>query len=787
MICMKTVGLSKTFLVWIGLAFFAIVVAKTVLSYSHVQRLKIDFARKHAQTLNTFMEVHRNYYQQLYIDKIIPLHEETVIGLPAFSASPISEKFSQQNSLKIKVKTVSDNPRNPKNQADFSEMEAITSFRDHPAQKEYFYPADTLYQYATPLKIEPRCLRCHGEKEDAPLFIQQRYDHAYGYKLGELRGIISVQVPAKEIDHYFLAQFLVTLAYDVGTLSVVFGILYALMGYFRRLNLRLEDEIRKQTADLRHTNALFKSYKEAMDQSSIISKANVKGIITYINNNFARISGYTLDEAIGKTHNIVRHPDTPIDMFRKIWETITAQKVWKGVLANRSKEGETYWVDMAIIPILDEHKQTVEYIAVRHDVTELIHQREILASIAYTHPLSGLPNRVKLLEEIGKSSYRSVALFDLDKFSQINDVYGQNIGDKLLLKISIYLNRYCESKPAYYLYHLSGDEFAIVDASKETTHFLTDMLELSGMINQWHVLIDSYELLPKITVGISFESDQLLSTADMALKLAKKNKQNLFLYTSDLSLSTTYSENLRWIRVIENALTEDRFVVYYQKIIDNTSMNGEKYEALIRMIDPDGGIISPFYFLEISKHSKQYDAITRTVIKKTFKLFETMSGKCSINLTLEDILNLNLRTYLVEMLETHRIGDKLIFELVESEGIDNFDTVIDFIEMVKGYGCQIAIDDFGTGYSNFEYLMRLKADYIKIDGSIIKKLTTDSNAQAVVKAIVFFAQECGMKTIAEFVENEAIYTKVVEYGIDYSQGYYFSQPEPIEERSKMGI
>jgi EAL domain-containing protein (putative c-di-GMP-specific phosphodiesterase class I) len=129
------------------------------------------------------------------------------------------------------------------------------------------------------------------------------------------------------------------------------------------------------------------------------------------------------------------------------------------------------------------------------------------------------------------------------------------------------------------------------------------------------------------------------------------------------------------------------------------------------------------------------------------------------------------------MLERYKIGSRAVFEIVESESIENFEEVEDFIVQVKSYGCKVAIDDFGTGYSNFEYLMKLKADYIKIDGSMIKDIDTSLNAQIVVSTIVSFAKKMGIKTIAEFVENESILNKVKELGVDYSQGYYFSQPK----------
>lgn len=775
---MKTTLISKRLLIFIGISIAIAIIIKTIINYTNTRDQQQNFAKKQAQTLNTFMLVHRNYYINLYFNKTIPINQETLAGLPAFSAFPIAEQFSHENIMRIRVQTVSDRARNPKNKADSTELEAMNYFRKNSKAKEYFIDAGNYYQYATPLFIQPTCLKCHGKKEDAPDFIQNRYAQAYDYHVGDLRGLVSIKVPKNEINHYFMGEFLKSFVYDAILLLIIFGLLYYLIRYFKGLASSMEQEIDERGHDLRHTNALFKSFIDAMNESSIVSKSDLKGNITYVNDNFTRISGYSIDEVIGKPHNILRHPDTPKEVFREIWGTIQSKRFWKGIFQNRTKNGNTYWIDATIMPILDEYNEIVEYVAIRHEITELIEQREVLRKIAYTHPLTNLPNRTRLIEDLALGSYQSIALFDLNRFSQINDVYGQDIGDKLLVKIGDYLRN---AAADYSLYHLNGDEFAILDDTNNSKLFIEKIQNIVIALNTWRFTISLYEIMPNISAGIASNSTHILSDADIALKLAKKKHKDCMVYDPSLSLDQKYADNLKCITDIENALLEDRFLVYYQKIIDNKTHSDKKHEALVRMISSDGKILSPFYFLDVSKQSKQYDAITRVVIKKVFHQFATMDGWCSINLTIEDIVNPELRQHLIESILMHGIGPKLIFELVESEGIENFDTIIDFIDTIKGYGCRIAIDDFGTGYSNFEYLMRLKADFIKIDGSIIKNILTDPNAQAVIKAIVFFAKECGIQTIAEFVETEEIYNAVCAYGIDYSQGYYFSKPAPIEE------
>lgn len=189
----------------------------------------------------------------------------------------------------------------------------------------------------------------------------------------------------------------------------------------------------------------------------------------------------------------------------------------------------------------------------------------------------------------------------------------------------------------------------------------------------------------------------------------------------------------------------------------------------------DSKPISPIHFLGVAKQTRQYASITQTMIYQAFELFKDKDIHFSINLSILDILEPQTTSYILQMLQEYNIGSRVIFEIVESESIDNFDGITDFIREVKKYNCKIAIDDFGTGYSNFEYLIKMQADYLKIDGSLIKNLNKDKNALLIVSTIVDFSKKLGMKTVAEFVENEEIFEIVKSIGVDYSQGYYFSE------------
>jgi EAL domain-containing protein (putative c-di-GMP-specific phosphodiesterase class I) len=289
--------------------------------------------------------------------------------------------------------------------------------------------------------------------------------------------------------------------------------------------------------------------------------------------------------------------------------------------------------------------------------------------------------------------------------------------------------------------------------------------------------IKGKEIYIQISYSISFEEkDTLKKTANMIKKYAKTNK-DVVIYDKNLEIEKIYEKNIMWTTKLKKAFENDNIVPYYQAIFNIKTNKIEKYEALVRLIDEDGIAISPYYFLDIAKKSKQYLKLTKRVIKKSFEYFKDKNFEFSINLTLEDIKSKSISTYILDMLVEYNIASKVVFEIVESEGIEDFVEVNSFIDKVRELGCQIAIDDFGSGYSNFEYLIKLNADYIKIDGSLIKDILINKNSEEIVITLVDFARRQGLKTIAEFVSNKDIFEKVKDLGIDYAQGYYISEPK----------
>lgn len=530
----------------------------------------------------------------------------------------------------------------------------------------------------------------------------------------------------------------------------------------------------KEFKKLKKENHILKQYNEATKDSNIISTSDLKRNITYVNDKFCEVSLYAYEEVIGKPHSIVRGEEDD-EIFQQLWETIKNKKVWYGVLKNRKKNGEFYWVNINIRPILNEKDEIIEYVAIRHEITDLVLKTEELKRNLRLDSLTNIGNRYKLIEDVSKSVNPCISILDIVSFSDVNDFFGYKTGDNVLKIVARKIEELLIDKENYKVYRDHSDTFCIVAQNEDRDKFIKNIDEISKTIAKVPIVIKSRELYVQLSYVFSFESkENLLETANIIKRYSHANK-NIIIYDKALELEKDYEKNIFWTLKIKKALDEDKIVPYFQAIYNLKTNKIEKYEALVRLIDGNN-VISPYYFLDISKKSKQYLQLTKTMIEKTFEYFKDKDFEFSINLTFEDIKSEYISSFIIELLKKYKIGHRVVFEIVESEGIDSFRKINEFFVIIREYGCKIAIDDFGSGYSNFEYLAKLNVDYIKIDGSLIKDILINKSSQNIVSMLVNFAKGQKVKTIAEFVSNKDILNKVRELGIDYVQGYYIKEP-----------
>ncbi|WNL34336.1 EAL domain-containing protein [Arcobacter cryaerophilus gv. pseudocryaerophilus] len=536
--------------------------------------------------------------------------------------------------------------------------------------------------------------------------------------------------------------------------------------------------------DLKHSYNFLLEYKKAIDESSIVSKTDKNGLITFVNKKFCEISGYEEDELIGKSHNIVRHPSMTKEFFNNLWKTITNKEIFKGVIVNKKKNGLVYYVDTTIIPILDENKNIEEFIAIRHDITKVYEQKKLIEE-QFIDELTLLPNRQKLLKDLKDNKIQKIAMININSFRDINNFYGFEAGDLVLKKLSQILLDKISTNINLDLYRVANDVFAICtknkDNLKEIRDICTNIIEYFSL---HPILINNNSFYLSISIGVarnckdSAVQNNLLSKAEYALRMAKKRDISILFLDENIELYNKLKENKKLIEELKNALISNNLLIYGQKLINNISKK-EKYEILMRVKLEDGSILTPYSFLKEAKKAKLYLGMTRMLVKKACEYFKGKDIDFNLNLTLEDIKDQYTMDFIVNAMEKTNTAKQITFEIVESEGIESFTEVSNFIKKAKKLGCKIAIDDFGTGYSNFEYIIKLDVDYIKIDGSLIKNINTDNNLYLTVQTIVGFAKALNIKTVAEFVHNEEVLNCVKDLDIDYSQGFFIDEPKEL--------
>ena len=410
---------------------------------------------------------------------------------------------------------------------------------------------------------------------------------------------------------------------------------------------------------------------------------------------------------------------------------------------------------------------------------------EELSKRYYNDELTGLPNRVKLLEDIKNEKPEGLLLIDIKGFSTINDFYGMKIGDKVLIAITNFLETLIQNGNRFY--KISADQFIYLETQKEIVDHEFNEEKVRKMMTTIEntpirvAVSDNSDIDINIYVSVvlvnNIEEDNILELADMTLHYAKDTRQAFLQYSPELKLTEKFEKDLAGVNMVKSALEEDRLIAYYQPIIKSY---GNSYECLVRIQDGDR-VISPFFFLDAVTKTKYYSQLTQRMIEKSFQFFSKHDVTFSINLSFDDIEDTELVNFLQKKMVEYKVEKQLILEILESENIVDFTLIRNFIHAMQAQGVQIAIDDFGSGYSNFTYLLELKPDYIKIDGSLIKDIATVEESYILVRTITNLAHELGIKVVAEYIENEAIYNKAKRLYIDGYQGYFLGAPNSSME------
>lgn len=410
--------------------------------------------------------------------------------------------------------------------------------------------------------------------------------------------------------------------------------------------------------------------------------------------------------------------------------------------------------------------------------------RELQAS--YTDELTGLPNRVRLQRDLQTREGAALFILNLDRFNQINSLLGTACGDHVLLVVAARLASLRRGVESRTIYRLPGDEFALLTSPESQSAIEELAADMRTLVTDQRVYWENQPLTLDASVGVAIRqerrandpADQLISQATTAILRARQQGRHQLLYDPLVGIEETFENNLNWANRLKEAIDEERLIAWFQPIHDNQLDRVTKFECLVRMVEGNGDVISASRFVDIANKLRLNRTLTAVMLEQCFREFSGREEEFSLNLSYGDIAHQPTVKRILDALDRSGIGDRVIFEILESDGIANYDEIRSFIEQVKPYGCRIAIDDFGTGYSNFAHLLSLHVDFIKIDGSLIRHLHEDQTAFLVTRGIVQFARSLNIRTVAEFVHNEQVQARVKELGIDFSQGEYFGMARP---------
>ncbi|MDD2699518.1 MAG: EAL domain-containing protein [Arcobacteraceae bacterium] len=522
---------------------------------------------------------------------------------------------------------------------------------------------------------------------------------------------------------------------------------------------------------------ILQQYKDLIDENIIVSKANIKGIITFVNDKFCQISGYTKEELLGKPHSILRHEDVDASVFKDMWDTIkTKKRTWTGQVKNKRKDGRAYYVDAIVSPILDQNGEIIEYIALRYDVSDMINAKRLLA------------------DELKKIKNPLLVMVQIEGYESLENFYGKEITSIIENKFAMHLLDYCPVGCVFpKVYQLDNGIFAMVKDLEDSVVLseanIMQLKKFQQNIKDGVLKFGTYEYDLNVILSYGNRSEFIYEDVLIGLKKAIQFKKE-FMYADSFTLQEKEKakQNLHTINMIKKAIDSKNIKSYFQPIVNTKTGKIDKYESLVRLQNDDGQILSPFFFLETAKDGKYYHQITEAIVENSLNMLRKTDKEISINLSTLDIEDVDLRNKIITLITMNSdIAPRLVLELLEDEEVNDFNVVIDFISLVKIFGVKIAIDDFGAGHSNFERLLSFQPDILKLDGSLIKNIHQNKYSRDIVETIKMFADKQNLKTVAEFVSCKEVYDIVKEIGIDYLQGYYLGEPNKLLASEALNI
>lgn len=545
--------------------------------------------------------------------------------------------------------------------------------------------------------------------------------------------------------------------------------------------------------DLRRAASVFSNASEGI----VITDA--RGRILDVNDAYTTITGYHRDEAIGHNADILQSDFHDPVFYETLWERLQHNGHWEGEIVNRHKNGHSYIEQLSINAVVDEQGQTQSYIGLFYDITPQKEHEKQLQHIAHYDALTELPNRLLFSDRLQQgmrhahrqNNHLAVVYIDLDGFKEINDRYGHDMGDKLLIEMARRMKQVLREGDT--IARLGGDEFVAVFNDLLSPESCKPLLERILKSIAAGVKIDGKLLSVTASLGVTFypgnesEPDQLLRQADQAMYQAKLQNKNCYHFFDPIQDRSMKGRHER-IERLQQALLNNEFVLYYQPKVNMRSGEMVSAEALIRWQHPEKGLLPPLAFLpDIEDHSLDIELGNWVINNALQQLAEwQQSGlniSISVNISAQQLQAVDFPQQLHILLNSHPTvnPENLELEILESSALQDLQHVSQIMDSCSELGVKFALDDFGTGYSSLTYLRTLPVTVLKIDRTFVNEMLNHSEDMAIIKGVIGLANAFQRRLVAEGVETPEQGESLLQMGCEVAQGFGIAHPMPAEK------
>jgi diguanylate cyclase (GGDEF)-like protein/PAS domain S-box-containing protein len=525
------------------------------------------------------------------------------------------------------------------------------------------------------------------------------------------------------------------------------------------------------------------------------------GLIVEVNDAFCHDTGYARDEVLGHLPNILMSSRQGHELMASIQTDLKRRDCYQGEVWGRRKTGESFPALLAISSVRNRFGKIQNYVAVFNDITPLRTKQERLEHLANYDALTDLPNRILLADRLSQAmtacrrqkQILAVLYLDLDGFKKINDTYGHDIGDELLVAVSHVMRHMMRDGDT--LARIGGDEFVAILVNVRTTYYCEQLVERILSACEKPVIIRDHEFNISASIGVTMypqsdgktNADELLRQADRAMyeaKQAGRNRYHLFNATFEDEIQLRVQE----IKQIQRGFEKGEFTLWYQPKVNMRTGAVLGFEALMRWIHPERGVLSPACFLPLIGGSNLSERIGKWALEQALQQMDKwqamdISASVSVNIGAQHLQNPQFPSFMAKLLgKYHDINPSNVeLEILESSAVEDIDMACNVIRECQALGVRFAVDDFGTGYSSLTYLRRLPAETLKIDQNFVTDMLSHKDNVAIISSIVNLAASFGREVIAEGVETKAVGTKLLELGCEQAQGYAIARPMPSDQ------